>query len=377
MRNSDQIALKDFNAFRDDTTRYWFFNSIQVGRSDLQRIDLALGRWQGAGDASSEARRGILQDIGSACKAWLDAHAEDGGDVANARRPHVTALLAQAVKYYKYLQFEHRKQSYPKGGEAAGPLKQLHGTYVFEADADQQAGHRQGLHTKGAVRPAASVFNAATFQPALTKAHEDGKISTASFGSLTADDYGVLEEMIRDQTALPSKMAYLSKVERLDCMVFVDADGKIKTNFDTPLDTGMVLTHYTIDRYGNIFIKRGQDYHWQHSSFNRGKEVICAGFVWVDQGVLTLIQNGSGHYRPTQQHLWAAVDLFRQYGATLDRATVLCWDDPPAELKVCGKHGAACPSKHKILRSQQWNSAAAFHQRKAPVKAVIDCKQNG
>ena len=38
-----------------------------------------------------------------------------------------------------------------------------------------------------------------------------------------------------------------------------------------------------------------------HSSLNAGREVISAGVVRIQQGVITYIDNMSGHYKPTRR----------------------------------------------------------------------------
>jgi hypothetical protein len=84
-----------------------------------------------------------------------------------------------------------------------------------------------------------------------------------------------------------------------------------------------------MDRYGNLFIDvnipQGGNRKWvNHSTMLAGQEVICAGRITIDRGRFTSIDNFSGHYRATRQHLIRCVQALEEDGADLDWMEVVC-----------------------------------------------------
>ena len=52
-----------------------------------------------------------------------------------------------------------------------------------------------------------------------------------------------------------------------------------------------------------------------HSSICAGREVICAGNISIWKGQMLHLDNGSGHYAPTREHLRKALKLLaRDFG---------------------------------------------------------------
>lgn len=49
-----------------------------------------------------------------------------------------------------------------------------------------------------------------------------------------------------------------------------------------------------------------------HSTFNAGNEVVCAGMLSITNAQLTMINNESGHYKPDQKNLFDCVQLRRK-----------------------------------------------------------------
>jgi hypothetical protein len=67
--------------------------------------------------------------------------------------------------------------------------------------------------------------------------------------------------------------------------------------FDTQADPNGFM--FAMDEYGTLFARAaaglatgGQ--YWNHSSFNAGKDVICAGMIRIHAGVLQYVDNNSG-----------------------------------------------------------------------------------
>ncbi len=152
---------------------------------------------------------------------------------------------------------------------------------------------------------------------------------TGSGGSAT--DWKVLAQ-IRDLGNM--NVAFLRKDERYKYMVyvsgglFVDKDDGLYTSTDGVWARACMLL-WAMDGYGNMFIydhytlaqTKGLQ-QGNHSSVNAGKDVICAGMITVDKGVVTDITNTSGHYKPSKENLARALHILVDEGLDLSQATI-------------------------------------------------------
>ena len=101
-------------------------------------------------------------------------------------------------------------------------------------------------------------------------------------------------------------------------MVNYDGSGLLRWHKTGELITTVVAnghqTAYAMDYYGNLYCRdvkggfttdsdTGELKFFNHSSFNAGKNVICAGVLVIKDGLLININNMSGHYRPTKDNL--------------------------------------------------------------------------
>lgn len=104
-----------------------------------------------------------------------------------------------------------------------------------------------------------------------------------------------------------------------------------------------------MDKYGNLFVEatgERKDYvsyssrggytvktsdAFNHSSFTAGNDVICAGCIHVgydsragreEPGVLSFIDNNSGHYKPTAENLHNCIIVLRDQGVNIDDVMV-------------------------------------------------------
>ena len=114
------------------------------------------------------------------------------------------------------------------------------------------------------------------------------------------------------------------------------------------------LWMYAMDAYGNIITKQLDDNEvfnkgfsrFNHSSFNAGADVICAGMIYFQKGKLLWIDNNSGHYKPTKDNLKNAVNILAGDGADLASTIVgipIKWDNQgditAFDLYTCNNHG--------------------------------------
>lgn len=141
----------------------------------------------------------------------------------------------------------------------------------------------------------------------------------------TAKEWNVLSQI---EKIGDIRVAFLRKSERYRYMTYIQGS-LLADAQDNPLNyDDQVL--WTMDRYGNMFVYNDADV-WQqtqiaqvnHSSMNAGKEVICAGMITVQNGVVTYITNTSGHYKPTDEHMANALAILLEEGLDLSRAEIL------------------------------------------------------
>lgn len=69
---------------------------------------------------------------------------------------------------------------------------------------------------------------------------------------------------------------------------------------------------FVMDRRGNMYINLGVPGEFHHSSFLAGEPVIFAGEIDVQNGMITHINNSSGHYMPTEMNLESAMKYLKQ-----------------------------------------------------------------
>ena len=275
-------------------------------RGPIGRIDEALGHWGG----TIEATLRVYKE----CRRWLK---EPETEAFSKQRLVVRSVLRDATMWLchldpKFSAIRHalnRFEVKQAGGAHAGAIP-LAGVYQHERALYSASGKRRA--------PSASLLDARFFGFAGKFKRDDG--TPVEFGDLTDHEYLRLDGL----TGGLLNVIYMKKMERLQHLVlvsnqkFVGIDDKF---FSTESKYGWP---YAIDKYGNLFCRDdvaapGQ---FNHSSFNAGKDVICAGFIKIENGDLKLISNNSGHYKPRPQQLHNAVQALINEGANLNSAEV-------------------------------------------------------
>lgn len=115
---------------------------------------------------------------------------------------------------------------------------------------------------------------------------------------------------------------YCSKEERLKYRLYI-ANGRFfhDIKLRRPVDTGSRQAIYAIDEMGIVYLKYEDQMGtggFNHSSFMSGKPVMCAGNIQFKNGWLVMIDNGSGHYRPSARDLRNAIGfLHYQRGVSM------------------------------------------------------------
>ena len=141
-----------------------------------------------------------------------------------------------------------------------------------------------------------------------------------------------------------AKVRFIKKEERLHYICWVNKDGTLGRTVDKQSlsDCGadivtnkISLSNYTqvqsdmwmyaMDEYGNLIAKPEEEGdtlptgfgRFNHSSFNAGKDVMCAGMVLFSKGKLLYLDINSGHYKPTRENLENALQILKDEGADL------------------------------------------------------------
>jgi hypothetical protein len=115
-----------------------------------------------------------------------------------------------------------------------------------------------------------------------------------------------------------NEVLFFDKQERLEHMLVVNAGGRlewVRNNqlFSTPPGQPYM---YAMDGYGNLFAKPDNlgATQFNHSSFNAGREVVCAGLIGGAGGRVHFISNDSGHYQPDRGALFSCLTKLRAAG---------------------------------------------------------------
>lgn len=110
----------------------------------------------------------------------------------------------------------------------------------------------------------------------------------------------------------PSDFEYLNSSQRVDLMSI------IRNGFFYNFKSGSLInTHglyaqyspqepYAMDTEERLYCTQRLNFglsNFNHSSFLSGHPVICAGFLWIENGKLKSISNDSGHYKPKTDNL--------------------------------------------------------------------------
>ncbi len=320
------------------------FNPAKRGRDTiLQQVDDALE------DFDEYRHTQLLNDkrsraylVVQACRAWIALKAGKASTTANMRRIAVSELGKQCWEYLQYWQFQQRKAV-----GAHGQLKPMGPGYTPERTLFVQGGKTQNPIS-------GSYMHEATADP-RGAALLNGK----TFAQLTHQDYTALDNLILGQVVDPTdptgnslfqvrrRVVFLKKQDRVKHLLMI-SNGKLHDSFNSTFNT-FAPRAYVIDEYGNLYSTEatfGTTDNFNHSTFNAGKDVICAGLISVNDGILTSINNSSGHYKPTRQNLHNAVTLLDGEGVDFTHCVITVSEPDPGR-----------PGK---LIEHDYNNAQAF-----------------
>jgi hypothetical protein len=324
----------------------------------LNVLMLAINHWVGV--KALKHKDGASENYNTRQGVVLALRAEAEQELAN-RFAGGNASLSTKVASYERHKAEAKDASKPK-------VKGLEPGYDFER-LEFQAWKGQA----GSATPKADVYNpgsagvvgealknirtnpaafAGKVAPQLIAVARDYDLATISPGQ-----WDELHGLIRAATEPPAqanqlKVHFARKEERIDKFLTFAMGGQFFKQLDVPYVSNNDM--YAIDEYGNLLTVNankahipagGQAWHMNimaqhnHSTLNAGANVICAGMMAFANGYITLIDNRSGHYKPTRKNLHDAVaSLVEADNANLSSAVIKVYEMKNDKLHIESYH---------------------------------------
>lgn len=306
---------------------------IERGRDPyLRLVDQALEQFDLVKSTSSwndKISQGI--QVCAMCDHWLRVKAGKNTTTSAMRRVAVDTLGRQCWNFAQYWLFVKRKAQNPGG---KGNLRPLQAGYTAERTLYETS------------RKTQNPISGSYMHEALEDPRAQQIIGNKSFSQLNDQDYSALDSAFQGllnkrnpkdpgsmaKTKVRRAVLFMNKEERTKRLILI-LNGLMGEGFDKPFDTGIFAAAFVIDKYGNLYASNdtfGRQVAFNHSTFNAGKDVICAGTVLATDGKLTQIQNNSGHYKPTRDHLHNAVVLLHGQGLDFSAAKIIVSEPDPA-----------------------------------------------
>lgn len=270
-------------------------------RGLLASVDEALHEWERGQTQGSP--RWLLLRILTRCRGWIAAKQGKGTNLANRRRIAVQAVSAQT---FARLQFEFFKYNKTRGPNQN--LRGLQGGYQHERSTYETSKKTTAL-------------SGSSVQVILKNAQQMKIDSPPNFNNMTDFQFKkIIDEFARPYNLFSAEVRFFTKQERMSRLI-VPIDGLLYREAQVPLSTDGEWA-WAMDRYGNLF---STDHHaeerkleitqrFNHSTFNAGHDVVCAGVLSADRGRLTTINNSSGHYKPRRGDLHKALLELMDFG---------------------------------------------------------------
>ena len=324
--------------------------------SNMSKVLLALqGYWDNRlGDPMLVQR--LLYNLWKQCGKWLKLKQAkpQQSELSMRRQIHVTRLQNEALEELTnlnprlaqlFLEYQERKEGGYRGNTIG-----LKPGYTIERQYYLSQGKRSGWTVSGS--------SLHTGMQSNTKQFKDLRKKKRTFENLKLSD---VESLIKQSvTGATDKVTYLNKIERLKYIVSIDEG--LCYNFDEELllmnekNWGKYyVVPYAMDKYGSLFVitdyfggprnvvvghSNGRNFEvkqstfFNHSSIVGGTDILCAGCIHIGwdartnseaAGVLSHIDNGSGHYKPGLDSLLRCVEVLAEDGIDVGRVRVVDW----------------------------------------------------
>ncbi len=331
---------------------------LVTGRgSDLALVDSAISEWDVAcKSVSPQAMFRALNHLSKACTLYLKNHAGKNTTLANRRKAAVRGLLKLTINALGSLNkgqgaFAENKSKAIFSGNLQGKTTELFGGYKHEKQSYVQTGKR--------------------FAASASALHDDIEdFHNASFATF-AQAYTTATDGLSQMGVEGFQVTYLTKNQRMQYLA-IPHDGTFRRPDGTPLNsTGTSFASgatvrsgdmWSMDKYGNLFVKDVKaigSRMFNHSSFNAGNEVICAGvIVFNPGGVLVYLDNNSGHYQPNAETVRSALDFLRGENISLNGVRVgLVKSDGSGMVNYQAATVLGTPNINPMTLAGDWNPA--------------------
>ena len=272
-------------------------------------------------------------------------------DQALAELEQVSDKVAAALRDY---------QAHKQNGVVGHQLKGLANGYHLEREH-----YLQGNKVSGATISGTNVSNKCRFDADSIRLqrHKAAKNFEERVWQPILQDTQTLQRLFPDM----APVVYMNKIERLK-LILSFVDGKICDSGGHPVEMteresfskNLRIAPYVMDKYGNLYMDidfwKSKSYltqdnagkyqakstgQFNHSSFLAGAEVVCAGALhigWNNRGnasaagVLSAIDNASGHYKPSRENLLNCLEVLRSYGVNTELTRVGDWSQGTSVL---------------------------------------------
>lgn len=311
-------------------------------RKALAGIDQYLQQWAGMKDGRSTEQRLLhLRKIAKACGNYIADKESKKAKKDAARFGKASDRLTNRINKVKqlggqvFLRLAFEQYKYQKGVRSAqgtklqtvnAPATSLKGTYAHERGnfvatkgGQNLAGTQTPINPQGAsfVHQKIAEHEAQPVQaPAALVAMLD-----KGFDNLTLAEFNAIQaHFSQGQQGLGHlpNVHFARKDERFRELMLVPMDGLLYTSAGALCD--VKWNAYALDLYGNLLVAKANR-SWQHgqsgAQFNHstlaaGRDVICAGEIKIEKGLITYMSNESGHYKPTALQLANALLVLSQ-----------------------------------------------------------------
>jgi hypothetical protein len=304
-------------------------------RKALAGIDDLLKQWSAMKDGrSTEQRVKHLRTIARACVTYLEAkeakHAKKAAaflgkpsDRLVNRIAKVKLLVGQVFLRLAFEQYNYQKTVRSGAGtklrDAPAQAAGLKSSYAHERSNFNAIKNAQGLKgTQTAINPQGAGFvhqQMDNANPAQVPA-PIAALLNKGFDTLTLQEFNTLQAHFAQGAgglgSVPN-VHFARKDERFRELMLVPMDGLLYLSSGALCNTKW--NAYALDLYGNLLIAKanrswvhGQSgAQFNHSTLAAGRDVICAGEIRIEQGLIKYISNESGHYKPTAAQLVNAI----------------------------------------------------------------------
>lgn len=307
--------------FRVETDNGW-------GRSQLRRIDQQLAR----ANAAESNPREYVQQLGrliDECREWMISKEKKFARKAKTRSYEkrleaIGKLMAHALQHLKFFAFEGRKQQGIQRnlvGLKPGYDRERKEFEDMKNNTDANRGLRLDPHSSSFVT--AGLLS--HMRPNRQWYSEIDWLLDKDVDSMTDDEFAYLSRLLRQDWGvelsaggLRPRVHYIRKSERINNNMLIAITGLLYKDtghhpYTSAGRNGRDI--YAIDKYGNLmsvaddaqFNDGSFESEHRHSSLNAGNNIVCAGYIAIQLGKITYIDNKSGHYKPTEKDLARAV----------------------------------------------------------------------